>query len=603
MTSKLEKTRGCWTCRARRKKCHGENPCRDCKTLGIDCCFQTNKPEWMDHGPNQLRKVEEIKAQIKQNAKQRRTQQKLQTLTQRLRDGQASRVADQAETDQVHLSAESSKSGDTISRSYSHELDVSPDKYSSTSPVETPSISHDCNSHQVAQSTDVLDHVMLMAFLDYLFPVMYPFYRTSMTEGGRAWILHTILSNTCLRHSILALSSQQLAQVQEKPGSSIQLCDALDTGLLHQQTQAALQTAQASLQAVRSKGSNITVFDSSQMLSTIVQLMTVELPLGTNNWTLHLDAATSLFQQMLHSTHSSNNPADAFAAIIRELDSGAIIRGTDPPLLMPTQACFRFYATKLIFSDCIAGTSLEQEPRLHQYSSELLRTDVNLAQFVQINVAEVFGVQNETLLLISATASLAAWKKAEEERQRLCVAELVRRASELEVRLEKHIHDLETSVSEPKYRRSIPLDLLAGRSPVSKHTASTVSRIWALATKSYLFVTASGLQLHHSSLQTSISQTISLLETLANKDDAQVPAWLRALSWPICVTGLLVTSSIEKHSLKKLFHIMEPCTALGTVPRLRDIIERAWHRAEMCDQYDPFQRSTLGTHMRRTLFI
>lgn len=598
----LKKARGCWTCRARRKKCNGENPCHDCETLGIDCYFQTNKPEWMDHGPNQLKKVEEIKVQIKRNATQRRTQQKLQTLSQQLRDGQTAKV-----TNQIPSNPPSSASAGSsvVSTSRDYDLAVSPaESPSSTPPIAKLSISRDWSPHQVAQSTEVLQHVMLMAFLDHLFPAMYPFYKTTMIGGGRAWILHAILSNTCLLHSILALSSHELAQIQENPGSSIQLCGALNASQLHQQTQTALQTARASLQAVQSKGIQGTVLDSSQMLSTIVQLMTVELHMGTNNWTLHLDAATSLFQHMLDGASSTNNPDDSFAAVIHELGgSEAIFQGANPPLLTPTQACFRFYATKLIFSDCLAGTTLEQEPRLHHYSSELLKSDADPAKSANINIAEVFGVQNETLLLISATASLAAWKKAEEESKQLSVTELVSRVNQLEMRLENHLHELESPVAEPNYRKTIPIDLLAGRIPLPKHTASIVSRIWALATKSYLFVTASGLQLYHSVLRSTISQTISLLEVLVSKDDIQLPAWLRALAWPICVTALLVTSATEKHSLRKLLHIMQPCASFGTVPRLKDIIERAWRQAEECGQHGGSQISTLGAQMRRALLI
>lgn len=561
----------------------------------------------MDYGPNQLNKVEEIKVQIKRNATQRRTQQKLQTLSQQLQDDQTARVTNQIPSNPPSsASAGSSNSADmVVSTSRGYDFAVSPAvSPSSTPPIAKLSISRDWSPHQVAQSTEVLEHVMLMAFLDHLFPVMYPFYRTTMISGGRAWILHTILSNTCLRHSILALSSHEMAQIQENPGSPIQLCGALNSDQLHQQTQTALQTARASLQAVRSKGVQGTVLDSSQMLSTIVQLMTVELHMGTNNWTLHLDAATSLFRHMLDGASSTNNPSDSFTAIVHELGgSEAIFQGANPPLLTPNQASFCFYATKLIFSDCLAGTTLEQEPRLHHYSSELLKSDADPAKSAKINVAEVFGVQNETLLLISATASLAAWKKAEEESQQLSVVELVSRVNRLEMRVETHLHELETSVVEPNYRKTIPIDLLAGRIPLPKHTASIVSRIWALATKSYLFVTASGLQLFHSVLRSTISQTISLLEVLVSKNDIQLPAWLRALAWPICVTALLVTSATEKHSLRKLLHIMQPCASFGTVPRLRDIVERAWKQAEGCGQHEGLQISTLGAQMRRALLI
>lgn len=58
---------GCWTCRARRKKCDGLKPsCDSCERLGIRRGgFGATKPSWMDNGAEQQRYCQDIKNQIK----------------------------------------------------------------------------------------------------------------------------------------------------------------------------------------------------------------------------------------------------------------------------------------------------------------------------------------------------------------------------------------------------------------------------------------------------------------------------------------------------------------------------------------------------------
>ena len=46
---------GCWSCRARRKRCDGKTPrCNTCDRLGIECAgFETIRPSWMNGGAEQ----------------------------------------------------------------------------------------------------------------------------------------------------------------------------------------------------------------------------------------------------------------------------------------------------------------------------------------------------------------------------------------------------------------------------------------------------------------------------------------------------------------------------------------------------------------------
>lgn len=72
--------RGCWSCRARRKRCDGRTPrCNTCDRLGIDCAgFGTSRPSWMDGGTQQRAYCGWLKNIVKSARRQQtHTQRKL----------------------------------------------------------------------------------------------------------------------------------------------------------------------------------------------------------------------------------------------------------------------------------------------------------------------------------------------------------------------------------------------------------------------------------------------------------------------------------------------------------------------------------------------
>ena len=48
---------------------------------------------------------------------------------------------------------------------------------------------------------------LLMHFLDVVFPLQYPMYRSGSTEGGRGWLLSLLFHTKPLYHAALALSA------------------------------------------------------------------------------------------------------------------------------------------------------------------------------------------------------------------------------------------------------------------------------------------------------------------------------------------------------------------------------------------------------------
>ena len=64
--------RGCWSCRARRKRCDGRTPlCNTCERLGIVCAgFGTIHPSWMDGGAKQRAYCSWLKDVVKLSRRQ-----------------------------------------------------------------------------------------------------------------------------------------------------------------------------------------------------------------------------------------------------------------------------------------------------------------------------------------------------------------------------------------------------------------------------------------------------------------------------------------------------------------------------------------------------
>lgn len=603
----------------------------------------------MDNGVKQQQMTEQFKSEIKRHASQRRTESKIRTLAQQL-DGadliltSASSGFDLASTtasNRTDLSSTTVSNGaDLASITTSNGADlasttasdgaVSPaneqrnsalclhGSHSSTSFSLNANAVYPQPAHkdttpwqrftpdQAVQSRRHLEDIMLMAYLDYLFPVIHPFYRTSLAKGGRVWTLAAIHNNSCLRHGIIALASHLLAKPHRARGPSIQICEVLDERHMRQQTHTALQNALNDLEAVRSRGIQGNVLESSRIFCSIVQLLLVESHIGTGSWRLHLEGAVSLLQQVIGGVCEDNDPGSAFETVIHQLGILFVLQRPNPPLFTPDQSAFRFYTTTLIFSDVIASTSRDQQPQLHHYySASLLANGGDSIPSVKLDIAEVFGVHNETLLIISAVASLAAWKKVKADSQQLSLSELVRQSEALEARLEHHLADLKTPTQEECDQPSLTLDFLAEKTPLPWNTSQTIRRIWALATKSYLFITVSGIQLSHPSLREDVSETIELLQWLASHDGKPVAAWLRALAWPICVTGLLVQSPDEQRVLKKLLFSLDPLVSFGAVRNLTEIIEGAWELRERHSNArdNAYQISSLGSLMGGALLI
>ncbi|ETN36856.1 uncharacterized protein HMPREF1541_07843 [Cyphellophora europaea CBS 101466] len=609
----LGRSNGCWTCRLRRKKCDGAAPeCQCCRALGIECYFEPTKPDWMDNGSRQKRKAADVKAKIKLIANRRRTGAKLQGFIHELGgDGQS----DESVALSIRPASPSSTTPELIA-------DVGSDRgrrqaWTESQPSSSSTVSgagfstqlspdSRARSHNLSDPHFILEHVMLMSYIDHIHPILYPFHRPSVLEGGRCWILPIALSHDCLRHVIVALATYCFGTMQVIPGSTESVCGALDGNLLQRQTEIALQSAQRDLQAVRISALGQDALEKSRVLANTVQLLTVETYVGTNNWKPHLDAAVSLSSQIIEDHSFGEGPDTGLSKVVEQLSVTVSYENPHPPLWTPPQASYRFYTAVLVFSDVVASTALERAPILRPHFAHILCSPAELTRVEspKLNLLLFFGVENLILVMIADIAALAEWKRMQTARQWLSMPELVRRGADLEVRLQHIIDRLDTARTETTSEPATIIDGLAGVLPTPPSIINAVNRIWARAAKAYLYTTVSGWQLGHPELRANISETISLLIDLCDQDTSTVPAWLRALAWPICVTGCATYTQEEVDSIRRIFRAMDGLKAVATVSHLIEVVEKVWsNRSKTSDSGTSWQNLTLASMLDGVLLI
>lgn len=166
---------GCWTCRIRHRKCDEALPaCRECSDRTIPCHGYGQKPEWADDKALLRAELARIKRIVSRNFRRTRKQQQAE-LSQGRRPGSGS------------LPAETRASDDAQSR----------DPGVGGSPATTgPS-----------QDTAFREAQLLVHYLDYIFPLQYPYYTDEPALGGRGWLFWLLMKRGPLHQAVLTLAA------------------------------------------------------------------------------------------------------------------------------------------------------------------------------------------------------------------------------------------------------------------------------------------------------------------------------------------------------------------------------------------------------------
>lgn len=550
----------------------------------------------MDGGVLQEQVAEQLKREVKERASQRRAAAAAASLhSSRVSDGGVSHTTTEHHSSDVSAGSEAARDDSDTTAS------ESPKTHPGTSTVP-PQRGHDCRlSGKYARDRVAFgrsDTVLLVFYLEHLFPFLFPFYQPSILEGGRAWILEMMISSPVVRHATLCQSSYFFSLAR-----AVQDEDMIWETMLEQSVDA-FGVLRQSLQVF--DGSSVTehVHGAARIISGILQVQRFEIAvLGFTNCRVHLNAALVLFKQLLDSPVSgqATKPREQFDEILDRLGPPSRIEPGPIPILSAEQAAFRFSSALLIFDDIIASTILQEKPTLYEYHDSLLG-DIHSTE-APVNLETVMGCQNWALRCISEIAMLDNWKKQCQNAGTLNVMDLVNRATPIKTALESLVQQLEMDMEVfPTAGTKSLLDLFAAAH--DNHTSSTlggttslVTRVWAHAALAYLFVVVSGWQPASMEVRHHVSQILELLTC-----GMLQPALLRTMVWPFCVAGCLAEPSQEAR-FRHMVEILQPPKVFGTVRKAFEIMENVWRNRDAVHAADHSLAAWFGSQANLVLLV
>ncbi|EXJ57238.1 hypothetical protein A1O7_07585 [Cladophialophora yegresii CBS 114405] len=602
---------GCWTCRLRRKKCDEGRPrCRNCTLLEIPCHSGAVKPDWMDGGTKQRDMAQRIKAQVKRGAdvrreKQTTTGQGTSTSTCSgeggnfiLESGRANGAPRLEDSDQRHAMRRpqvSTREANTarppprqiVGLNWTTSVLGFLDAY------EEVTLDDDDHLPILARGRDFeLD--FLMKYLDYVFPHQFPFYRPSLHETGRSWVLALLRRSRAAFHSAMSLSAYffTFTLIDPYPGQH-DACKAQLWAKVGSQTDMCFKMIQRDIRALSDRGARATLVEKSQVMESIVQVLLFEVTLGRSaNWNLHLTPALALFDQIWQSASFSTATELPGSKLLAVLDTMTLSLqfglehdgGGGGYVWSPEQAGFRFFTGLLVFIDIIASTALERAPWLSERHAHLLADrDRGVPVFgaVTVQLSGLVGCQNWVLLAVSQVTLLDVWKKEMKRTARLSMTELVDRASHIARTLHDGVYRLDQQQQQqqptPSLRNDNPLDYRSffESRPATSPTPSTNStKIWAHAAQIYLAVVVSGWQPSNAEIRAGVARVLELLRT------ADCSTHLRTLAWPLCVAGCLSEAGSHEEQFRDLFTGMDELSMVGALGEARQVMEKVWEKRE-----------------------
>ena len=179
---------------------------------------------------------------------------------------------------------------------------------------------------------------------------------------------------------------------------------------------------------------------------------------------------------------------------------------------------------------------------------------------------KLMGCEDWLMRLIHEIATLGEWKKRMEESGGLSMVELVRRASNIEARLEDGL------AASGNANEVILMDtsIDPAISDAAKAVIKKTTHIFAGAALVYLQVTISGAYPGIPEIQRGVSRTMTALDEL---DDISM---VRNLLWPVCIAGCMATEEHEPYWRDLLSIAGNERWAFGYPSQILLIMEECW---------------------------
>ncbi|CAN9195565.1 unnamed protein product [Alternaria alternata] len=439
---------------------------------------------------------------------------------------------------------------------------------------------------QPVQERSPIEADFINKYIDSVFPGLFPFYRPSLFDTGRSWLLQLLGKSRIAHHAALSIScyffTMALIDLEGTSGDHAE-CRMLRWDEVERHAENCFDSLRKNILALDLHTQDIEQSSRIEALENIVHLLIFEMALSkaapSNS---HLSTAYTLLRQIMGCSPSSheNQMQSKITTVLLQIGPPLWTNPADGThIWSPAQAGVRFCTALLIFVDIVASIALQEPPTLLPYHATVLAEKddgVSLPSDAEIRFSAVIGCRNGVMRSIAEISMLNVWKNEEIATNSLDAMDLINRASQIAHSLESDMIQIENE----KVTRSVsdshtcgPLDLALNPS-----ASSTSTLIWARAAQMYLTVVVSGWQLLSQDIRTNVGHIIVLLE--------DVPAYqLRALVWPICVAGCLALEEEKTHFLR-LFAGLGKVHTAGTLDDARQIMVKVWERSETSDMID-----------------
>ncbi|RFU72429.1 hypothetical protein TARUN_9825 [Trichoderma arundinaceum] len=479
--------RGCWTCRIRHRKCDEGHPfCKECDNRHIRCHGYGPRPSWLDNEEDVRAELSMVKNAVKQNA--------------RLLNKGANRVVG---TD-AQLRAISSKQQQDAVAGPEQALWAS------------------CPSQEMR----FREAELIMLYLDYIFPIQYPYYTDNPELGGRGWLFWLLLNNRPLRQASLTLAA--LYQRTKFARGT----EYMEAELIEYHT-----TALSAMRHALSANEDDLALDYGEKLITFISsgccLISFEvLQGGSTSWQTHLDALTTVASKI----RPPPTAGTAYESPVEQVPPGPI-----SSLRRGMKYARRFELTKLLWFEILSTASTGQPPRM-PYREWLDSEDILMADFV--------GCQNWVMRVIGDLSMIQAAGDSislQKRRESLLGLETLLRDGIERMRMQPH---------------NPPI-------PVSDYI-SRVFAVGALVQLHVIFATT------HPAEANIYGAVASVMEEL---QQAPKGVSLRGVVWSICIAGSMAQPDQQPFFEHLMARILSKSNAnFGNCGSVQRILRQCWTR-------------------------
>lgn len=454
-----------------------------------------------------------------------------------------------------------------------------------TTTITTP------HADTMASFGDVPSEHLIMGYLDYCFPFIFPFYQPPFLSSGRGWLLYLLKNNNAVYQSAVSLTSYFLTVVVNEalPGKYERCKKRLWDRVI--------DTADNCYGMIQQDLTNLSITGAgvpgkARAMAAITQLLVFDLFIGrATNWQIHLRPAISLLYDIMREcldddTSGGSSGGRGLGSILDRLKTPVSIQEyTQWPGLSNDQAAFRFFVAILVYVDIVAATALGSTAQLRTFHIKILKEEelFDLSPSLFLGLSKYIGCENWAMMAVSDITALSSWKREAVGQGSLSVPELVERAGQISNILDKGFKDLEgrrrnaSEAETNRIRRLRKFNFQAPRLSNGDIQEHIPTYIWAYAARIYLTVVVSGWQPSNPSIKDSVRAVLELLKILQQRDAEGGATQMRALAWPICVAGCLAENNEVATNFREVIaDTMGEMCKLGSISEAIQIMEAVW---------------------------